>query len=251
MELTYIVLAFLGGILAGIVNTFAGNGSIITLGILIDLLGLSGVVANATNRVGIFMQSATSMFVFHKKETLHILENKSIILTTLIGALVGVYIAIHISHESFILAYRILLVVMLLTLVFKPSRWIQPELYPDLNIPPALNKVFYFLVGVYGGFIQMGMGILFLAVSVLVNRKNFIQANIAKVSVIFVYTFFALVLFIYLGHIAWLPGLVIGFGQMIGAYMSAHYLIENVLAKKIAFVILVIVILLGILKLLF
>ncbi|MEA3363735.1 MAG: sulfite exporter TauE/SafE family protein, partial [Thermodesulfobacteriota bacterium] len=45
-------LLFVVGIVAGILNTLAGGGSLLTLPLLI-FMGLSGSVANGTNRIAI------------------------------------------------------------------------------------------------------------------------------------------------------------------------------------------------------
>ena len=43
-----------GGLFAGIVNTLAGGGSLLTVPLLV-LLGLPGTVANGTNRIGVLL----------------------------------------------------------------------------------------------------------------------------------------------------------------------------------------------------
>jgi len=55
-----ITIAVGGSFLAGAINTLAGNGSVITLNIMTDMMGMPAHLANATNRVGILLQSAAS-----------------------------------------------------------------------------------------------------------------------------------------------------------------------------------------------
>ena len=43
-----------GGLLAGVLNTLAGGGSLLTVPLLV-LLGLPGTVANGTNRIGVLL----------------------------------------------------------------------------------------------------------------------------------------------------------------------------------------------------
>ncbi|MDX5404762.1 MAG: sulfite exporter TauE/SafE family protein, partial [Bacteroidota bacterium] len=50
----------IGGVGAGIINTLAGNGSAITLTLLMAM-GLDANMANATNRVGAALQTLTSV----------------------------------------------------------------------------------------------------------------------------------------------------------------------------------------------
>ena len=59
------LLAVLAGFVAGIINTLAGNGSAITLPFL-TFLGLPTGIANATNRVGVVVQSLVGYLTFRK-----------------------------------------------------------------------------------------------------------------------------------------------------------------------------------------
>ena len=60
------VIAFIGALIAGSVNTLAGNGSAITLSILTELLGLPGNLANGTNRIGVLLFSKLTFVLSHK-----------------------------------------------------------------------------------------------------------------------------------------------------------------------------------------
>ena len=55
-----------GGLLAGFVNTLAGGGSVITIPILIEVVGLPANVANGTNRVAILLQNVIGVATFHR-----------------------------------------------------------------------------------------------------------------------------------------------------------------------------------------
>ena len=46
-------LLIFGGVIAGIINTLAGNGSVITLSLCTEWVGLSPSIANGTNRLGV------------------------------------------------------------------------------------------------------------------------------------------------------------------------------------------------------
>jgi len=104
----HIVIAVVGGFVAGVINTFAGNGSAITLSILTEVLGLPANVANGSNRVGALLQSTTSAFVFYKNGKLNLKESKSIIILTVIGAFIGVYAAINIPNAQFEVVFKLL-----------------------------------------------------------------------------------------------------------------------------------------------
>ncbi|HCK74886.1 MAG TPA: hypothetical protein DHW19_07980, partial [Acidimicrobiaceae bacterium] len=58
MELTDALLVIGAGFIAGVVNAMAGGGSLLTVGLLNVVVGLPGLVANGTNRVGVLVQNA-------------------------------------------------------------------------------------------------------------------------------------------------------------------------------------------------
>ena len=113
MTVTQLIIVLIGGFLAGIINTLAGNGSAITLSILTEVLGLPGNLANGTNRVGILFQSMVGIAKFKQKGMLHLEKSKWIILTILLGAAIGGIVAINVSNEQFKFVFKLLMLLML------------------------------------------------------------------------------------------------------------------------------------------
>jgi len=60
-----IIICIVGGFFAGIINTFVGFGSVISLAIYMDILGIAGHIANATNRVNVLASSNVAAFTFY------------------------------------------------------------------------------------------------------------------------------------------------------------------------------------------
>jgi uncharacterized membrane protein YfcA len=223
MNLTLIeyILAMLGSFIAGAINTLAGNGSIITLSILTDLIGLPANIANGTNRVGVLLQAAGSSKGFAKNNITDLSKSKHIILLTIIGAILGVYLATIVSNEQFLFVFKYLMLVMLLVILVKPERWLRTS---DVKALPWWMSVPVFLVlGFYGGFIQMGMGIFFLAVLVLISKYSIMEANAIKTIVIFIYTTIVLAIFAWQGLVDWKIGIIMAVGQTLGGYLTAAY----------------------------
>ena len=67
MELTDALLVIGAGFIAGVVNAMAGGGSLLTVGLLNVVVGLPGLVANGTNRVGVLVQNASSVMSYRKE----------------------------------------------------------------------------------------------------------------------------------------------------------------------------------------
>lgn len=243
-------IAILGALIAGGINTLAGNGSVITLTILTEVLGLPPNIANGTNRIGVFTQCVATSWVFHKNGKLNIANNKKYIITVFIGALAGGILAVTVSNEQFRAVFKFMMVFMLIAALVKPKRWLQKT---DLNFKP--KWYFYipllFALGFYGGFIQMGMGVFFLIIMVLGIRKNIIESNALKSFVIGAYTLLLIFVFHYQGLMDWKIGGIMAFGQTLGGYLTARFASKHKKADVIAYYLLIIVLVLALVKLFF
>jgi len=250
MELAWydIIIIIVGSALAGSINTLAGNGSAITLTILTELIGLPGNMANGTNRVGIFTQSAVGIWAFYRNGKLQIRRSALPIIFMIIGAIAGVIVAINVSNEAFRNVFRFLMVLMLFVILVNPKRWLR-ETDTDFQPNIWLAIPLYLGLGFYGGFIQMGMGIFFLAVMVLFARYSLIEANAVKLFVIGIYTILVILIFHSQGLINWKAGLLMAVGQSTGGYLTAHYASRYEKANVWAHRLLVVVVVLAILKL--
>jgi uncharacterized membrane protein YfcA len=216
------LIALVGAFIAGCINTLAGNGSAITLTILTEVLGLPPNVANGTNRVGIFAQSAVGSWVFWKNKMIDFRRSRLLIAMTLIGAIAGVIVATRVSNEQFKTVFSYLLVVMFIVILVKPKRWLrQTDVHYSPN--PWLMVPLFLALGFYGGFIQMGMGIFFLAVMVLGARYSLMEANAVKAFIITIYTVVVIFIFQWKGLIDWKMGGLMAIGQMAGGWLTAHY----------------------------
>lgn len=246
------LIALLGAFLAGCINTLSGNGSAITLTVLMELLGLPAGVANATNRVGVAGNGVAAVLGFRSagRYDLDGAEKTDlwrIVVWVSVGASVGIWLSLEISNEAFRRVFRYLLVVMLIVILVKPKRWLRSagglrKMSPWVMVP------LYFVLGVYGGFIQMGMGVFFLAVTVLVARYEIIQANAVKALAVTAYTLVAVGVFAGRGLIDWEFGLLMAVGQMAGGYLTARFSAKDERAGKWAYWLLVVVVIAAIAK---
>ena len=246
-DVLLISIAIFGGFIAGIVNTLAGNGSAITLSIMTELLGLPANTANGTNRVGVLMQSMSSNLAFLKNKKLSLKDSGSAILICVIGAVVGVILALNVSNEQFKFVFKYMLVLMFFVLLINPKKWLRDVSEIQKNSSP-LSYVLFFLLGLYGGFLQMGMGVVFLVVTVIILKYDLISANVLKTAIVGIYTILAVALFHWKGLIDWKIGGTIGIGQAIGGYLTAEFASKYPKANVWAYYILVIMVLLAILS---
>lgn len=243
-----ITIAILGGLVAGFINTLAGNGSAITLTILIEVLGLPPSVANATNRVGIMAQSVTGTWAFHKEGKLYLKRNLKYVLPIVVGSIAGALLAANVSNEQFKAVFKFLMVVMLGVILVKPKRWIRETEMIDV-LPLYIVIPIFLGIGFYAGFIQMGMGVIYLAVMVLLAKVNIMESNALKVFTTGLLTIFALSIFHYKGLVDWKIGGIIAIGQATGGYLTATYVSRFEKADQVAYWVLVVIVVTAVIRL--
>ncbi len=220
MELLNYFLLVFAGFFAGFINTLAGSGSLITLPLLM-FLGLSAHDANGTNRIGILVQSLVAVRNFKKDKTFVASHETNLVIPTVLGAIVGALIAISISEKYMRLAIGLLLVFMFFVVLLKPEKWLKEKSLIGKAASTPLRIVTFFGIGLYGGFIQAGVGLFMLAGMVLGAGYHLIRANAAKSLITLYLTIVALIIFFYSGQVNLIYGLVLSIGNGIGAYVAS------------------------------
>jgi len=215
-------LLIIAGLFAGFINTLAGSGSLITLPLLM-FLGLSPHQANATNRIAIFFQNAVAVRNFKQQKLINGKSSLYMLLPALIGALIGASLAIKVNEEVLNFFIGSLLAVMFFVILLKPDKWVKAQAGQVHEKPTFWQIVIFFFIGVYGGFIQAGVGFFLLAGLVLGVGYDLIKANAIKVLIVLSYTTVALILFIWSGQVNFLYGLVLAVGNASGAFIASKY----------------------------
>ncbi|MDD4425912.1 MAG: sulfite exporter TauE/SafE family protein [Mariniphaga sp.] len=223
----YMVLALLGtGLFAGFINTTAGGGSMLSLPLLM-FLGLPANVANGTNRVAVLFQSVVGTHTFRKKKVLDLTSDYRLVLPALVVSIIGALIAVEMDVLLLEKVIAGLMVVMLLLVVIKPGAWVAGHAGITNPKPTLLQYILFFFIGVYGGFIQMGVGFFLLAGLVLGCGYNLVKANAVKVYIILGLTVFTIGIFMYYQQIDWLAGLILAVGNAVGAWIGVHFTIRG------------------------
>lgn len=222
MTFTEALILIAAGLFAGCINTLAGGGSLITMPLLI-FMGLPSVEANASNRVALFIQNIFAIQGFRSKGVFLFPFSLWLGISATFGALIGANIAVDIKGNTFnkILAI-VMILVMVLTLV-KPylSRDRIEEYFGKKQT--LLSILIFFGIGIYGGFIQAGVGFLIIAALTNIHGLNMAKTNSVKVTVILIYTVSALVVFQLEGAIRWQYGLILALGNAIGGWITSRW----------------------------
>jgi hypothetical protein len=215
-----LALLLAAGAIAGFVNTLAGGGSFLTIPLLI-FLGLPPTVANATNRLAVFLQSLTAVRQFHSYGVFPLRFSLIVSIPAVAGSVLGSYAALVVSDAAFKKYLALFMVLMTLVTFVKPDAMQSPRSGERLSPGRwALLCGLFFLVGLYGGFIQAGVGFLIMA-AMLLTGYDFVAGNATKSFVIFLLTLVSLVIFFLGGKVQILPGLVLGAGSIVGALIGS------------------------------
>ena len=245
MEWYLYPLLIIAGILAGFINTLAGSGSLITLPLLM-FIGLPANVANATNRIGIFLQSAVGAASFRHNKVFEYREGVWFALPATCGSLIGAIAAVKLNSDVMEIIIGGLLLFMFFMVLYKPEKWISEKAGKIEGRPRFWQIVIFFLIGVYGGFIQAGVGFILLAGLVFGAGLNLTKANALKVFIVFVYTSVAIIVFVLSRQISYPAAFTLAFGSMIGAWLAAKFALKN--GPGIVRIILLVIILVSALK---
>ena len=209
----------LAGALAGVANTLAGGGSFIILPILIGL-GLTPGVANATSRIGVLAHGSAATLTFMRSKALPLGLIARMAPAMCVGALVGAWLATRLADDLLRPVIGGVLLLWALILLVRPGRFLKPPEQP--LVPGPLSHALALLIGVYGGFLQAGVGFPLVALFVSLLGHTALAANAAKVALVFIYTVLALAVFAASGEVAWTEGAVLAVGMMFGGYVGAR-----------------------------
>ena len=225
------LLLFAAGSVAGTINVLAGGGSFLTLPLLI-FLGLPPTVANGTNRIAILVQNVGAVWSFNRHGVMDWSWIRSAALPALAGAGLGTWAAIRIGDASFQRVLATLMIVFAVVMLLDPLRnrirrgaadavGQAAETETPARLSGVAFSATFFGVGVYGGFVQAGVGFFILALAMLAGF-DLVRGNALKVLVVLVFTPLALVLFAMAGKVDWGMGIALAGGNLLGGLIGTH-----------------------------
>ena len=210
------------GCIVGVINTMAGGGSLITLPILI-FLGLPSNVANGTNRIGLIMTAFSANMGFKSKGVSTYPFNVYIGLFALIGSLIGAYIAVDINDKIFNRTLSVIMIIVIILILFSP-KILKGDLNERLSGKNLVVSCFvFFFIGIYGGFVNAGIGFIIMLFLNLYNKMNLVRVNATKSVVVLIYSIGAFLTFLFNDLVNFGYGFSLGFGTLFGAWWSSRY----------------------------
>lgn len=219
-------LLIAAGFIAGFINTLAGSGSAVTLPALI-MLGLPAGVANGTNRVAILLQNVTALASFRRDRVLDTRGALWLTIPAVLGSVIGAQLSLSLDEQLMRRAVGAVMLVMLVLILLRPERWLHGTLRQMKGRPALKHLLLFFAIGMYGGFIQVGVGVFLLVGLVLGLGYDLVRANAVKVAVVLGLTVVALGIFVANARVAWREGIVLAIGSTAGAWVGARFAVER------------------------
>ncbi len=217
-------LLFFVGIVVGTVNVMSGGGSALTIPILI-FLGLDGAEANGTNRLSILFQNLSASASFSRERTGILSGSLKYSLFTLPGAVCGALAAVVIDDLLFKKIVAVVIIAVAVSILFpilkagerggvsSGRKWL---VYPGLVA-----------VGFYGGFIQVGIGLLIMGLFFHTVGGSIASVNAQKIFIVMIYTVPALGIFFLSGDVDIWKGLNLAAGTALGGWWAARISVKK------------------------
>ena len=224
MDLTELILVLLAGVFSGFVNTVAGGGSLVTLPLLI-FLGLPPAAANATNRVAVIIQSFSGTAAFHRQKLINYKLAIPLGISATAGSAIGAWYSTALDEETFARVIAVVIVLVVISMFFKTKTFTPNQAEEKRN--NLIGLAIFFAVGLYGGFIQAGVGFLIMAALNRYYRIDLVRTNAIKVLVVFIYTIIAVAIFIWSDLISWKVGLLLAAGNAGGAWWASYWSVKR------------------------
>ncbi|GAA6171641.1 TSUP family transporter [Colwellia sp. KU-HH00111] len=214
-------ILFIVAVVAGLLDTLAGGGGLIALPALI-LSGVGPLAALGTNKLQGSMGTATATFLMIKNKRVKWHDVKNIMLFAFIGATIG-SIAIQFVNPE-ILNYVIPVVISFIGVYFLISPTPSEEQAKPKLSQRSYNNIVVPAIGCYDGFFGPGTGSFFALAGISLRGYGIIKSTAIAKTLNFSTNIASLIIFLFAGKIVWTIGVVMMFGQVIGAWLGSHCL---------------------------
>lgn len=246
------ILLLVMGILAGIINSAVGSGSLLTLPVLLAL-GIPPGVAVRTNTIGMMFASFGTVYGFRREIARELPYLVPMIIATGVFSAIGSLLLLGASARALDFVIPILIIFALILVIFQPhivrglSQWksrFSHNSRQNTNILPLYEPVGTHyrkpaliapmgLAAMYGGFFTAAQGIIYMAILGVGTGRSFKDVNPAKNLLSMIVNVTAAVVyfgaFVFFGaDVLWAGVLILAIGGLAGGVLGAR------IAKKVS-----------------
>jgi uncharacterized membrane protein YfcA len=224
MSLFHAVAIFAAGVVAGLINTVVGSGTLFTFPVLLGF-GYAPVVANVSNTVGLVPGSAAGAWGYRRELEGQRSRTARLAIASILGGLAGAALLLTLPASAFKAIVPVFIAAALILILLQPRLSAALEARRDHAREHAgpLTMVGVFAAGIYGGYFGAAQGIMLLAILTLSLDDELQRLNALKVVLAGLVNLVSGIVFIIVADIAWGPALLIAGGSIIGAVIGARW----------------------------
>lgn len=223
-ELYWYGIFLLTGIFAGFVDSIAGGGGIITVPVLLAS-GMPPHIALATNKLQSSFGSFTASFNYMHKGLVKLKDVWQGVLFTFIGASLGTTSILFLDAEFLSKIIPLMLIAIFLYMLFGPK--VGESDRQSILKPPLFYLIFGILLGFYDGFFGPGTGAFWTIAIVALLGLNLKSATAQTKVMNFTSNIVSLGVFLIGGQVLWVVGILMGVGQILGAYIGSTLVVKK------------------------
>ena len=213
---------FFVGVVAGFLDTLVGGGGLLAVPALL-LSGIPPIYVLGTNKFQGSMGTGIATFLLFRKKKLDWNSVKSLMFASFIGSILGGVIIQFVDTQFLSFVIPIVLIFIAIYFIVSP----KPKSTVGNSKPNKKFELFAVpVVGFYDGMFGPGAGSFFAMTGVMLKKLEIIQATILAKPLNFASNIAGFIVFFSFGHIAFLIGILMMMGQMIGAFFGTHYLLK-------------------------
>ena len=213
---------FIVGMVAGFLDTLVGGGGLLAVPALL-LSGIPPIYVLGTNKFQGSMGTGIATLLLFRKKKLEWNTIKHLMLASFIGSVIGGVIVQFIDTKVLSFVIPIVLVFIALYFIISP----KPKAGPQNSVSNrSFEKYAVPSIGFYDGMFGPGAGSFFVMTGVMLKKLEIIQATILAKPLNFASKIAGFIVFFSFGHIAFMIGLILMLGQLIGAFFGTHYLLK-------------------------
>jgi uncharacterized membrane protein YfcA len=216
------VLLIASGLAAGFINAVSGGGAMLTVPALI-FIGLPPSVANGTNRVAVAIQNVAALAAYQRLGVANHRLALSLALPATLGSLVGALISIRLDDAQFRTILGIVMLLLIGPVLLEPRLNARAAALQQTSAEGWMLPLLFFALGIYGGLLQIGVGIFILVALSAFGGLDLVLANSVKVTIVLCLTTLALLVFVVDGKVAWGVGLLLAVSNAAGAWLGAYW----------------------------
>lgn len=214
------------GIVAGVLNTVVGSGTLITFPVLLGV-GLPPLTANVSNGLGLVPGSLLGAIGYRDELAGQAQRVRKLGVASTIGAVIGAVLLLVLPADAFSAVVPILIVIALVLVVLQPwlARRLAAKRADGTDAAPKDGWLLFlgvFATGMYGGYFGAAQGVLLLGLMGVVLTESLQRINAIKNVLAMLANLASGVVFIFVAHISWLAVVLIAAGSAVGGVIGAR-----------------------------